>query len=409
MKNVKEIKCEVKGKEWQNYLDKAFEKKRKEIKVDGFRKGACPKEVFLKKVGKEALYMDASDLALDAAYKKMIKDITEEVACEPSVEISSLDDKGVEFTFTVITRPEVKLGKYKDLGIKKESVKVTKEEIEHEIEHTKSHMMEIVNKENGQVAEGNIAVIDFDGIVDGEPLEGGSGKDYELEIGSGQFIPGFETGLIGAEIGEERELNLKFPEDYHENLKGKDVIFKVRVNAIKEKIAPEMNADFFEDLGIEGVNSVETLEAHIKESIKHEKEHKAEDEYINKVLETACNNMEVEINPEIIENEVNTMVNEYRRDMQRNGIELEQYLGYMGMTIDSLKETVKPQAEARVKTRYLLEEIVKAEKIEPTKEDIKAEKEKLAEYYGIDAKDLNEEMVEYSVKMTKAMDIVKNS
>lgn len=409
MKNVKEIKSEVKGKEWQKYLDKAFEKKRKEIKVDGFRKGACPKEVFLRKVGIESLYMDASDMALDDAYRNTIKDVKEEIACEPSVEITSIDEKGVEFTFTVITKPEVKLGKYKDLGIKKETVKVTKEEIEHEISHIKSHMVEIVNKENGNVCEGNIAVIDFDGIVDGEPLEGGSGKDYELEIGSGQFIPGFETGLIGAEIGEERELKLKFPDDYHEHLKGKDVIFKVTVNAIKEKIEPEMNKDFFEDLGIEGVDTVEKLEAHVKEDIKHEKEHKAEDEYVNKLLETACNNMTVEINPEIIENEVANMVDEYRRDMKRNGLELEQYLTYMGMTLDGLKDTVRPQAEARVKTRYLLEEIVKVEKIEPTKEEIKAEKEKLAEYYGIDAKELNEEMVSYSVKMNNAMEIVKNS
>ena len=223
MKNVKEVKIEIKGKEWESALDKAFEKKKKDIKVPGFRKGAVPKDIYIKKVGIEALFMDAADIAINDAYKKALEKETMELVCEPTVAIDSIDSKSVKFTFTLIGRPEIKLGKYKKLGIKKEEVKVSKEDIEHEIEHLKGHLAEVVVKEDGEIVEGNTAVIDFDGVVDGKPLEGGSGKDYPLEIGSNTFIPGFESELVGMKVGETKVLNLHFPEDYTKELKGKAV------------------------------------------------------------------------------------------------------------------------------------------------------------------------------------------
>ena len=200
MKNVKEVVIEVKGKDWENALDKAFNKKKKDIKIDGFRKGSVTKEIFIKKAGIEALFMDAADIVVDDEFKKIVSDKKNDIVCEPNVSIEHIDKDGIKVKFTLIGHPEVKLGKYKDLGVKREKVTVTKEEIEHEIHHIMEHMAEIVVKENGEVVEGNTAVIDFEGIVDGKKLDGGTGVNYPLEIGSHSFIPGFEEKLIGMKL-----------------------------------------------------------------------------------------------------------------------------------------------------------------------------------------------------------------
>lgn len=413
MKNVKEVKIEIKGKEWEAALDKAFETKKKDIKVDGFRKGSVPKTVFLKKVGIESLFMDASDIAINDAYKKALDKIGDmEIVCEPTVAIDSIDKDHVAFVFTMIGRPEVKLGKYTKLGVKKETVEVTKEEVEHEIEHLRSHMAEVVVKENGSVVAGNTAVIDFDGIVDGKPLDGGHGEGYELEIGSNTFIPGFEDGVVGMKVGETKVLKLKFPKDYTEELKGKAVEFTVTVKEIKERILPDFTKEFFEDLGIEGVDSKKKLEEHVEHEIKHEKEHKAEDKYMDELLHKATDNMEVDINNEIIDSEVDRMVKEYSRQLAMQGLSFEQYLAFTGGSIEEVKSMMQPQAIARIKTRYLLEEVIKKEKIEATEEEVKAEIDKLCEAYQIKEEELlselgGKEMVEYQVKMDKALNVIK--
>ena len=301
MKNVKTIKITVDGESWQNCLDKAYDKKKKDIKVDGFRKGAVPKDIYIKKVGVETLFMDACDIAINERYESTLKEADVTLACEPTVNIESVDKDSCVIEFTFISKPEVTLGAYTKLGVKREEVKVTKEEIEHEINHIKEHMAEVVIKENGKIEEGNTAVIDFEGFVDGKKLEGGTGANYPLEIGSNTFIPGFESGLIGASVGETRELNLKFPENYTEELKNKDVLFKVTVREIKERVMPEINKDFFEDLGIDGVDSIEKLEAHVKKDLEEHKKHEADDKYVDELLHIATDNMKVEINNEIID------------------------------------------------------------------------------------------------------------
>ncbi|MCX4365835.1 MAG: trigger factor [Bacilli bacterium] len=412
MKNVKEIKIEVKGKEWQDALDKAFTKKKKDIKVDGFRKGACPKDVYIKKVGIEALFMDACDIAIEDAYKKAFDDADMEIVCEPNVSIESVTKEAAVFVFTMIGRPEITLGDYKKLGVKKEKVKVTDEEIEHEIEHIKEHMAEIVNKKDGTVVEGNTAVIDFDGVVDGKPLDGGSGKNYSLEIGSHSFIPGFEEGVVGMKVDETKELKLTFPEDYTPELKGKDVTFTVTVREIKERIKPEINKDFFDDLGIEGVDSIEKLKEHVEEEMMHQKEHQAEDKFIDELLHKATDNMKVDINNEIIDSEVKRMLNQYRQELQMQGVTLEQYLSFTGTKMEDVENMMKPQAIARIKTRYLLEEIVKKEKIKVTDEEIKEEIKKASEQYEMKEDEFlsaigGEEMIKYDLEMRKAIEIVK--
>lgn len=315
--------------------------------------------------------MDAADIVVDDEFKKIVSDKKNDIVCEPNVSIEHIDKDGIKVKFTLIGHPEVKLGKYKDLGIKREKVTVTKEEIEHEIHHIMEHMAEIVVKENGEVVEGNTAVIDFEGIVDGKKLDGGTGANYPLEIGSHSFIPGFEEGIVGMKVGEKKVLKLTFPENYTPELKGKDVEFTVTVREIKERVEPEMNKDFFEDLGIEGVDSKESLEKNVKEELTHQKEHQADDKYIDELLRKATDNMTVEINNEIIDNEIDRMSAQLEQELKMQGANLEQYLAMVGTKLEDFRSTLKPQAIARIKTRYLLEEVVKAEKITVSKEDIK--------------------------------------
>ncbi len=412
MKNVKEITVEVKGEAWEKALDKAFNKKKKDIKIDGFRKGSVPKDMFIKKVGIEALFMDASDIVVDEEYRKIINENKMEIVCEPTVSIEKIDKDGIIIKFTLISHPEVKLGKYKGLGVKRDKVTVTKEEIAHELQHLTSHMAEIVVKEKGKVENGNTAVIDFEGVVDGKKLDGGSGKDYPLEIGSHSFIPGFEEGVVGMSVGETKVLNLKFPHEYTEDLKDKDVEFIVTVKEIKERIEPEMNKEFFEDLGIEGVDSKEKLEKHIEEELKHQKEHQADDKYVDELLRKATDNMEVDINNEIIESEIDRMAQQFSQELSMQGASLEQYLSMVGTKMEDFRTSIKPQAIARIKTRYLLEEVVKAEGITSTDEEIDNKIKEESEKYGMSADEFvkaigGKELMKYDVEMNKAIDIIK--
>ena len=412
MKNVKTIKITVDGESWQNCLDKAYDKKKKDIKVDGFRKGAVPKDIYIKKVGVESLFMDACDIAINERYESTLKEANVTLACEPTVNIESVDKDSCVIEFTFISKPEVTLGAYTKLGVKREKVKVTKEEIEHEINHMKEHMAEVVIKENGSIEEGNTAVIDFEGFVDGKKLDGGTGANYPLEIGSNTFIPGFESGLIGASVGETRELNLKFPENYTEELKNKDVLFKVTVREIKERVMPEINKDFFEDLGIDGVDSIEKLEEHVKKDLEEHKNHEADDKYVDELLHIATDNMKVEINNEIIDSEIERMINQYRQELQMQGVSLEQYLSMTNTKLEDMKSMMKPQAIARIKTRYLLEAIIDEKKLVATKEEIEKEIKDSCDKYGIQKDEFlryvgGEEGIKYELEMRKAIDIIK--
>ncbi len=414
MKNVHEIEIKVEGKEWEKALDKAFDKKKNEVRIPGFRKGKITKELFIKKMGIESLFMDASDIAIEDAYTKALKDSKVEPVCEPSVSIKDLSETGITYVFKIISRPEIKLGKYTNLGVKKEKIEVTKEEIEHEIEHLRKNMSEVINKENGEIVNGNIAIIDFDGVVDGKPLDGGKGTDYNLEIGSNTFIPGFEEQLIGMKKGETKELNLKFPEDYVENLKGKDVTFKVTVKEIKEKTVPELDKDFFEDLGIKDVTDKKSLEAYIKKEIEEKKQDEADNKYVDELLHKATDNMKVELNEEIIHGEIHRMVHQYQDELRYQGASLDQYFKMTGTTMEDLEKMMEPQAVARLKTRYLLEEIVAKEDIKVAKKDIKDEIAKNASKYGMKEEEFldavgGEDAIEYDLKMRKALDIIKEA
>lgn len=414
-KNVKEITIKIEGKEWEDALDKAFEKANKKVKIDGFRQGKAPKEVFIKKYGEESLFMDASDLVLQPAYQKMLdenKDV--EIVAQPEVALKSISKDGVEFVFTITTKPEVKLGKYKKLGVKKEKVEVTKEEIESALNETLNRYAENVVKD-GKVENGDIAIIDFEGFKDGVAFEGGKGENYSLTIGSNTFIPGFEDQIIGMSKDEEKDINVTFPEDYHsEDLKGQKVVFKVKVNEIKTTKIPELDKDFFEDLAMEGIDSKESLEKQLEENIKAHKEQHAEDHYIDELLKKGIENMEVDIPEAMINEELDRMIRQYEENLKMQGLTLEQFYQFTNSDEAALKDQMKEEAEKRVASRLLLEAIKVEEKIEIADDEAKKEAEELAKKYNMEKDEFLKlfggiEMVKYDMEMRRAIEILKEN
>ena len=414
-KNIKEIEIKVEGKEWKEALDKAFKKANKKAKIDGFRPGHAPKEVFIKKYGEQALYMDAAEAVVDGAYEKMLKENEknlEDLVARPDVQVKDINGKGVTFNFVLTMRPEVKLGDYKKINVKREKAKVTAEEIEDTIENIRHRYAEDVLKD-GEIKDGDVAVIDFDGFVDGVAFEGGKGENYSLKIGSGTFIPGFEEQLIGLKSGDEKDVEVTFPEDYHaEELKGKKATFKVKVHEVKEVKVPELDKDFFEDLGMEGVDTKEKLEAKISESILTNKESELENKYIDELLEAAAKDTEVDIPEVMIDDELERMISQYDSHLRSQGITLEQFYKFTNSDEEALKSQMRPEAARRVKHRLMLEEIAKQEKIEISDEEANKETERLAENYQIKKEEFLQmfgglDLVKYDLKMRKAIDVLK--
>lgn len=412
-KNEKEIIIKVDGEKWQNALDKAYDKASKKAKIDGFRPGKAPKEIFLKKYGKESLYNDAMNLCVDEAYDKMIEENKDlEIVAQPILGLNSIDENGVEFKFTLTLKPTVKLGKYKDLGVKKDAVKVTKKEISESIENMRKRYAENVEKE-GKLENNDIAIIDFEGFKDGIAFDGGKGENYSLTIGSNTFIPGFEEQLIGMEKGEERSINVTFPEDYHsEELKGKPVIFKVKLNEIKMVKVPELDEDFFADLALDGINSKEALEKQVEENLKVQKEQAAENKYFDNLLEVASKNVEVDIPHVMIHEEIDRMLKQYEENLKMQGLTLQQFYQFTNSNEQALREQMHEEAEKRVLYRLMLEEIAKNEKIEIDDKKANEEADKLAEKYQMKKEEFLKlfgglEMVKYDLKMRGAMEVLK--
>ena len=411
-KNIHEITLKVEGSEWQEELEKAFKKVSQKIKIDGFRPGKAPRSMVEKKYGKEALYMDAVDNILQERYTKVLLDSKLEPVVQPKVDIKSVDANGVELVFTVTTRPEVNIKKYKDLGIKKEEVKVTKKEAEEKVEQLQKQYAEIVIKE-GKVEDGDTAVIDFEGFKDGVAFEGGKGANYPLEIGSHTFIPGFEEQLIGMVKDEEKDINVTFPEDDpSEDLKGKDVVFKIKVREVKTKTLPELNEEFFLDLGMDDIKTKEELLEKMKEEIKADKEYHAENKYVDALLDEIIKNTEVELPEEFIENEVHRMLHQFEDNVKMQGLTLEQYCEFIKTDVSALEEQMKPEAIKRVKSRLILEEIAGLEKIEISDEEAEHEAEHMATHYQMTKEELLKafgglEMIKYDLQMRKTLELIQ--
>ena len=413
-KNTEKITIEIKGEEWENALDKSFKKNVKKAQVDGFRKGSVPKNIYIEKFGIESLYQDAYESVVDDAFKKAQEKTKVKAEIQPTVDIKKIDKDGIEFEFTFVGKPEVKLGKYKDLKVKKDKLEVTQEEIDHEIEHLREQFAEIRVKEDGVVEKGDTAVIDFKGTVDGKDLEGGTGENYPLEIGTNTFIPGFEDGVLGMKVGEEKDLHLKFPEDYVKDLAGKEVVFHVTLHEIKSRILPDIDEDFFKDLGYDKVTNAEEFAKEVENTLKESKQKDIDDRFLEDVLKTASENMEVELPEEIIDDEVHRMMHQFESQLKMQGLTMDQYYQFTNTTHEDMHKEMEPEAIRRIKYRYLLEAVSEAEKIEVTDEEADKDATEMADNYGISKEELIEafggmEVLKYDSKMRKTLKFLQEN
>ena len=412
MKEKYVVKLE--GKEWKDCLKQAFTKKKKDIKMDGFRKGQVPYDVYVKKMGVEVLYMDAVDIAVDILYSRLLKDDKTIIpVATPGIDIKNITHDEIEIEFTLVSAPKVELGKHKKLGIKKEEVVVTDSQIEHELHHLQEQFVEVKElNDDAEIKEGNVAVIDFEGFKEGKAFKGGKGEDYSLEIGSHTFIPGFEEALVGLKKGDTKDVNVTFPENYHsEDLKGQPVIFKVTVKAVKERVLPEFNKEFFEDLNVGGVENLDDLKKYIKENMTAERSKQIEDEYLFKCLDEVVKNSKFDIPEEMTEDETNRLVREFSEKLSYQGLKLEDYLKYINSNLDDFKATLKDEANKRVGYRLIMDAIIENENIEVSDEELESELKKTSEQYKMSVEDFlkeigNKELFKYDLLMRKAMEIV---
>ena len=400
----------VKGKEWGTLQDEAFEKVNKSAKIDGFRPGKAPRSMYEKKYGKQDILFEAADMAVKKEYERLLTKEKLMPVIEPKVDLVKCDDKELEVKFIFVLEPKVELGKYTNLGIKHDKITVTKEEVEDRIHHLLEDYAEIVAKD-GKVENGDTAIIDFKGLKDGVAFDGGTAENYSLVIGSHTFIPGFEEAVIGMKKGEEKDIDLTFPEDYmSEELKGQKVVFQVKVNEIKTRVVPKLDKEFFEDLGMEGVNTKEELEKEIKGEIEHQKEHEEEHAYEEKCLDKAVENMKADICQELIDDEVEHMYNEFMQRMGMQGVSEEMYFQYTKSKKEDITSQMQEEATKRIKYRYLLKAVIDAENIKVNDKDAKARLKEMASMYNVDEenilKEVSMESIKFDLMYQKALDIV---
>lgn len=409
----KEVTIKIEGKEWTNAVDKAFKEKNKEVTIDGFRKGKAPREIYENKYGVESLYHTAVDSLVEEAYYKGIEESKVRPAIEPKIVVKNLTEKGVEFLITIVPVPEIKIKKYKGLKVEKEKVTVSKDEIEHEIAHLLEKYVEIRTKKSDVLAKGDIAVIDFEGFKDKVAFPGGSAENYELEIGSGAFIPGFEEKLIGMKKGEEKTIKVTFPKDYHaEDLKGAKVEFKVKLNEIKEKVNRKFDKELFLDLAIDGVNSKEELDKHIKENIKKRKEKESDENYITNLLTEIGKHIELDIPEEILDSRAEEDLRMFEERLMSQGMNLELFLSLSNMKEEDMISKLRTEVEVGLTNSLLLEEIIKLENIKVTDKDIEKEVDGIAASYKMEKDDILKDKatmnrIEDGLLINKAIDKLK--
>ncbi|GFO84271.1 MULTISPECIES: trigger factor [Anaerostipes] len=386
--NMVKVTIEVDAAKLDAAITKAYNKKKNQFNIPGFRKGKVPQKLIEKEYGVEIFYEDAANILIPDAYAEEMKDCDLEIVSRPEIDVVQLE-KGKPFIFTaeLAVKPEVTLGDYKGLDVPKTRVTVKKEEVEEELKRTQEQNAREITIEDRPVKDGDILTIDYSGSVDGEKFEGGTAQDQTLIIGSGAFIPGFEEQLIGKELNEETEINVTFPEEYHAaDLAGKEAVFEVKIKAIKEKELPELDDEFASE-----VSEFETLDeykADIKEKIRERKKEEAKTERENKLVDLAVENAQMDIPDAMVEEQVQQMTEEFAQRLSYQGLSMEQYLQFSGMDAQKFADDMKPQAVKRIETRLVLEAIVKAENIEVSEEEYKAEVEKMAAMYQMETEQL---------------------
>ena len=411
-KNIHEIKVEITGKDWEKKLDETFKKIIKKVKIDGFRPGKAPRNIYEQKYGKQSIVVEAVDSCMNEAYVKALKEFKGEPIMQPTVGIEKADETGVIYVFTFTTKPEIKINKYTNLGVKKDSVKVTKKDVDNEIEKMRKEYADLTVKD-GKAEKGDTVIIDFEGFDGDKAFEGGKAENYALELGSNSFIPGFEDALVGVKKGDKKDVNVTFPLDYHaEELKGKPVVFKVLVHEVKTKVYPELDEDFFLDLGLEDVKTKEDLEKMVKETMAEQREYEAENKYVDELFEALLKETSVEVPHELIHEELDRMVEQYAERLKMQGITLEQFYKFTNSSEEALKAQMHEEAEKRVKLRFAIDEIIELEKIDATDEEANHDAEEKAKKHGLDKDEYIKafgglEMLKYDIKVQKVLDILK--
>lgn len=400
-KNMVKLVIESTAEEFEAGLNTAYNKNKSKISLPGFRKGKAPRKMIEKMYGAEVFYEDAANSIIPDAYAKAADECGLELVSQPKINVTQLEaGKPFIFEAVVATKPEVELGQYKDVEVTKADTEATDADVEEELKRVQEQNSRTVAVTDRAVKDGDNTVIDFEGFVDGVAFEGGKGTDYPLTIGSHSFIDTFEDQIIGMNIGDEKEINVTFPEEYHvDDLKGKPAMFKVSVKEIKEKQLPELNDEFAQD-----VSDFDTI-AEYKDDLKNkiadrksrEAKAKQEDEAIAKIIEDS----KMDIPDAMVDTQVNRMVEDFAQRLQQQGLSVEQYFQYTGMTADKIMEEMKPEAVKRIQSRLVLEAVVKAENIETSEEDFEAELKKMAETYKMELDQIKEFMGDYEKKQIK--------
>ncbi len=399
--NMAKLTIEVPAEELEAAIEKAFQKNKNKISVPGFRKGKVPRKIIEQMYGKEIFYEDAANYLIPEAYDKAVKECEEEIVSSPKIDVAQIEaGKAFIFTAEVALKPEVKLGKYNGVKVEKVETEVTDEEVDAAIEKERENNARTISVEDRAVKNGDMTVIDFEGFVDDVAFEGGKGENYPLTIGSGTFIPGFEEQLVGANLNEEKEVNVTFPEDYHaENLKGKAAVFKCTVKEIKEKELPKLDDEFASE-----VSEFDTLAEYkedVKKKLAEKKENEAKDKKEEAVIEAIINDSEMEIPEAMLETQQRQMIDDFAQRLKMQGLSLEQYFQFTGLNAQMMLEQIKPQAEKRIKSRLVLEAVAEAEKFEVTEEELEKEFERMAEIYQMEVSKVKEMLDDYNVGQIK--------
>ena len=400
-KNMAKLTIEVSAEELEKALQNAYQKQKSKISIPGFRKGKVPRQMIEKMYGAEIFYDDAANELIPKAYSDAYDECELDIASQPKIDVVQIE-KGKPFIFTeeVAVKPEVTLGEYKGLKVDKVSTRVTQKEVDAKIQEEAEKNARTITVEDRPVQDGDEVILDFEGFVDGVAFEGGKGENYPLTIGSGSFIPGFEEQLVGAESGKEVEVNVTFPEDYHaEDLKGKAAVFKCTVHEIKAKELPEIDDEFAAE--VSEFDTLDEYKADVKAKIKEQKEAEGKTKKEDQAVEQAVANAEMEIPDAMLDTQVRQMADDFAQRLMQQGLSMEQYFQFTGLTAEKMLEDLRPQALKRIQTRLVLEAIAKAENIEISDEKLDAEIAKMAEAYSMEADKLKEYMGENEKKQMK--------
>lgn len=414
--NTAKLTIEVAAEELEKAIQGVYNRQKKSISMPGFRKGKVPRAMVEKMYGAGVFYEDAANDLIPQAYADAAKECGEDIVSRPSIEITQIE-KGKPFIFTaeVAVRPEVKLGQYKGVEVTKADTDVTEDEVNAAVDKERENNARIISVEDRAIESGDTAVIDYEGTIDGVAFEGGAAENHPLEIGSGSFIPGFEDQLIGKNIGDETDVNVTFPEDYHsEDLAGKAAVFKVKIHEIKTKEVPELDDDFAQD--VSEFDTVAEYKDSVKAKLAEQKEKDVkraqQDEAIDKIVEAS----EMDLPELMINTNCENMINQFAQQMAQQGLSLDQYLEFSGTTIDQLKEQVRPEAIERIKSSLVLEQIAKDEQIEITDADVDAEIEKMAESYKMEVEKLkgymgeeDKENMKKDLAVQRAIDLITDT